>query len=102
MKRPVGPEPKKTVDCVPKPVVAMSIENDMGLHCVDILELPGHGFGFREFRRDPEDPHGWRPTGLAHDCTLASRDQALAKAREAAEWLNKRMTASMNGPDVPG
>ena len=102
MKRPVGPEHKKTVDCVPKPVVAMSIENDTGLHCVDILELPGHGFGFREFRRDLEDPHGWRPTGLAHDCTLASRDQALAKAREAAEWLNKRMTASMNGPDVPG
>ena len=61
MKRPVGPEPKKTVDCVPKPVVAMSIENDTGLHCVDILELPGHGFGFREFRRDLEDPHGWRP-----------------------------------------
>ena len=80
----------------------MSIENDMGLHCVHILALPGHGFGFREFRCDPEDPHGWRPTGLADDCTVASRYQALAKAREAAEWLNKRMTASMNGPDFLG
>jgi len=70
-----------------RPVVVMSFEDDAGLYCVDVLELPGHGFGFREFRRDPEDPHGWRPTGLAYNCTLDSYDEALAKARRAVRWL---------------
>ena len=63
--------------------------DDTGLHCVDILEIPGQGFGLREFCRDPEDPHGWRPTGLAYNCTIGSYDHALIKALKAAQWLNK-------------
>ncbi|MAW13383.1 MAG: hypothetical protein CML57_04090 [Rhodobacteraceae bacterium] len=71
-----------------KPIVVTSIEHDSGLYCVDILEFPSHRFGFREFRRDPEDPHGWRPTGLAHDCTLKSAALALLKAKGVIGWLS--------------
>ena len=74
-----------------KPIVVISFEDDTGLHCVDILKIPSQGFGFQEFRRDPEDPHGWRPTGLAYNCTIGSYDHALIKARKAAHWLNKKL-----------
>ena len=70
-----------------KPVVIVSLEDDTGMLCVDILELRGYGFGFQEFRRDPEDPHGWRPTGLCQECVLEAEDTALAKAKEAVVWL---------------
>ena len=72
-----------------KPVVVMSIEDDTGLFCIDILELQGQGFGFREFRRDPEDPFGWRPTGLEHSCILDSSGLALDRARQCIDWLEK-------------
>jgi len=67
-----------------KPNVVISFEDDTGLHCVDTLEIPGQGLGFREFRRDPEDPHGWRPTGLAYVFTIGNYAHALIKARKAA------------------
>ena len=56
---------------------------------MDILEISGQGLGFQEFRRDPEDPYGWRPTGLGRDCTLATYEQALFKAIDTAKWLNQ-------------
>ena len=77
-----------------------SFEDDTGLHCVDILEIPGQGFGFREFRRDPEDPHGWRPTGLAYNCTIGSYDYALIKACKAAQWLNKNSVKQQGRADL--
>jgi len=89
MKPPVDPDPQIKGDGKQKPIVVISIEDDTGLLCVDVLEFKGHGFGFCEFRRDPEDPHGWRPTGLAHECTLNSRDLALVRARTAIGWLNQ-------------
>lgn len=70
-----------------KPVVVVSIEDDTGLLCVDILEFQGQGFGFSEFRRDPEDPHGWRATGLACRCILKDADLALEEARRSVHWL---------------
>jgi len=78
-----------------RPVVILSVEDDIGLHCVDILEISGQGFGFREFRRDPEDPHGWRPTGLAINCTLSTYDQAVVKAGRAIQWLNELQRSAL-------
>ena len=83
-----------------KAIVVISFEDDTGLHCVDILEIPGPGFGFQEFRRDPEDSHGWRPTGLAYNCTIGSYDHALIKARKAAQWLNKNSVKQQGRADL--
>lgn len=87
MKPPADPDYRTRADASQKPLVLLSIEDETGLFCVDILELPDQGYGFREFRRDPEDPHGWRPTGIAHDCMLDTRDLALETARKAVTWL---------------
>ena len=91
MKLRADPDYLKDVVSLQKPIVVISFEDDTGLHCVDVLEIPGQGFGFREFRRDPEDPHGWRPTGLAYHFTIGSYDQALTKARKTAHCLNKKL-----------
>lgn len=88
MRHPADPEHSGRGSREARPVVVRSIEDDNGLLCVDIIEHRGHGFGFREFRRDREDPSGWRATGLAHVCTLGSADLALVKAVEVIDWLN--------------
>ena len=87
MRHPADPDQPGSGTHKAKPVVIRSIEDDTGLLCVDIVEHVGHGFGFQEFRRDPEDPFGWRATGLAHVCTLGSADLAFLKATEAIDWL---------------
>ena len=92
MKLRADPDYLQGVVSLQKPIVVISFEDDTGLHCVDVLEIPGQGFGFQEFRRDPEDPHGWRPTGLAYHCTIGSYDHALIKARNASNWLNKKLS----------
>ena len=91
MKLRADPDYLQGVVSLQKPIVVISFEDDIGLHCVDVLEIPGQGFGFREFRRDPEDPHGWRPTGLAYNRTIGGYDHALIKACKAAQWLNKKL-----------
>lgn len=87
MRRPEEADRGRDTGVSRKPVVVVSIEDDTGLLCVDILELCGEGFGFREFRRDPEDPHGWRATGLGCDCVLKDADLALKEARRSIAWL---------------
>ena len=91
-----GPDRLENAEDMQRPVVIISVEDDIGLHCVDILEIYGQGFGFREFRRDLEDPHGWRPTGLAINCTLSTYDQAVVKARRAIQWLNELQRDDLN------
>ena len=91
MKLRADPDYLQGVVSLQKPIVVISFEDDTGLHCVDVLEIPGQGCGFREFRRDPEDPLGWRPTGLAYNCTIGGYDHALIKACKAAQWLNKKL-----------
>ncbi|HUF87331.1 MAG TPA: hypothetical protein VMM59_08110 [Thermohalobaculum sp.] len=68
-------------------LVVRSIETPDGLRCVDIIRHPDGAFGFAEFRRDPEDPSGWHPTGLASPEPLASAEAALAAARRQVAWL---------------
>ena len=91
----VGPDWLENVEDRQRPVVVISVEDDIGLHCVDILKISGQGYGFREFRRDPEDPHGWRPTGLAFNCTLSSYDKAMVEARRAIQWLNELQSSAL-------
>ena len=88
MKHLADPDQQGRADTSQKPVVLLSLEDETGLLCVDILKLPSYGYGFREFRRDPEDTYGWRPTGLAHDCVLETRDFALEMACKSVPWLD--------------
>ncbi len=71
-------------------VVIRSIESPDGLHCVDVFRRPDGGFGFAEYRRDPEDPSGWHPTGRQADVPSASAESALSEARRHVPWLAGR------------
>ena len=68
-------------------VVVRSIESPDGTYCVDIFRRADASFGFAEYRRDPEDPRGWRPTGRRSDEGLATGDAALAEARRLIPWV---------------
>ena len=66
--------------------VTRSIETPDGTRCVDLTLAPNGTHGFAEYRRDPEDSHGWRPVGV-ETAGFASEGEALAKARRQVAWL---------------
>lgn len=72
-----------------KPVVHRSIESARARRCVDILQRPDGCWSYIECRRDPEDPHGWRPLIAAGHPSFASAAAATAAARAAIRWLSE-------------
>ncbi len=70
-----------------KPVVLRSIESVDGTRCVDLFRRADGSFGYEEYRRDPEDPGGWRPLGGHGDSAYADEPAALAAAKSAVGWL---------------
>jgi hypothetical protein len=67
--------------------VCRSIETPDGTRCVDIFRRPEGGFGYAEYRRDPEDGSGWHPTGYGSGTDFPSESAALAEARLRIIWL---------------
>ncbi len=70
-----------------KPLVLLSIEDDTGDRCVDIIQTAADAFCYRECRRDPEDGHGWRHLSGAVADSYPSVDEACAAARRDVPWL---------------
>ena len=56
-----------------------------GLHCVDVTRREG-GLVWQAFRRDPEDPYGWRPLGPV-SAPHQTEEAALTEARETLGWV---------------
>ena len=82
------------MEAVSKPVVVRSIETTDGLRCIDIVRMSDGTFGWAEYRRDNEDPRGWRPTGIEsrrvfHDCVAAEKS-----ALGTIGWLAEVLGAS--------
>ena len=68
-------------------LVKISLEDAMGLRCVDIyMTQEGHVL-WDEWRRDPEDPSGWHPTGR-NDGPYKDEAEAIAAAKSAIDWLS--------------
>jgi hypothetical protein len=55
--------------------------------CVDILRHDDGTFGFKEFRRDPEDRGGWTLIGYNPRRTYPTEEEAIAAARTTVAWL---------------
>jgi len=72
--------------------VTRSLETPCGTRCVDIFRRPDGSFGFAEYRRDPEDPSGWHPTGVESIAPYVSEETALSAARNAVVWLAELST----------
>ncbi|WP_108816176.1 hypothetical protein [Loktanella sp. Alg231-35] len=71
-----------------KPLVLASIEDDTGDRCIDILRLIDGRFAYRECRRDPEDPHGWRYLSEAPPASFDSEAAAREAAGQAVGWMS--------------
>ena len=67
--------------------VTTTLHNDDAHKCVKIVKRPDGNFGFREFRRDPEDAGGWTLVSDSSQASYATEAQAAAAARAAVGWL---------------
>jgi hypothetical protein len=67
--------------------VIRSLHNDEVDRCVDILRHEDGTFGFKEFRRDPEDRGGWTLVSYNPQKIYSTEDQVVAAARAAVVWL---------------
>lgn len=71
-----------------KPLVLASIEDATGDRCVDIIRLIDGQFAYRECRRDPEDPHGWRYLSDAAPSAFDTKAAARKAAGQAVGWMD--------------
>jgi hypothetical protein len=68
--------------------VVDSLEDAEGLRCVDLFVRADGSYGFKEFRRDPEDAGRWTPVGDYSGLRYPSADAALAAAAAAIAWFD--------------
>jgi hypothetical protein len=73
-----------------KPTVLTSLEDEQGLRCVDIFRRDDGSFGFKEFRRDPEDGGGWTPARDYSHLRYDTAGAARAAAGATLGWLPPR------------
>ena len=76
-------------DVTGKPVVLRSIVSVDGTRGVDLFRRADGSYGYEEFRRDHEDPGGWRPLGGPAEGAYADEPTALAAAKSAVGWLDE-------------
>ena len=69
-----------------RPVVLASLEDAEGFRCVDIFRRIDGTFGFKEFRRDPEDAR-WTLIGDFSDLVYSTQDDALKAAAANISWF---------------
>jgi hypothetical protein len=67
--------------------VVTSLHNDDVDRCVDIIKHADGSFGFKEFRRDPEDSGGWTLIAFNPRARYASAAEAIAAATTLVAWL---------------
>jgi hypothetical protein len=70
--------------------VIRSLHNDEVDRCVDILENEDGTFGFKVFRRDPEDRGGWTLVSYNPHRIYSTEQEAVAAAKAAVVWLQDR------------
>jgi len=70
-----------------RPLVVVSLEDADGFRCVDVFERPDRTFGFKEFRRDPEDAGRWTLVGDYSDQSCSTKEEALRVAAATLPWF---------------
>ncbi len=76
------------MDPATKPTVLTSLKDPEGQRCVDLFQRADGSFGFREFRRDPEDRGGWTPARDYSHLRYETKDAALRSAAASLGWLS--------------
>ncbi len=70
-----------------RPMVVTSLEDADGFRCVDIFVRPDRTFGFKEFRRDPEDAGRWTLVGDYSHQSYSTKDEAFRAAATSLPWF---------------
>ena len=68
--------------------VITSLEDPGGLRCVDIFVREDETYGFKEFRRDPEDGGRWSLVRDYSSLVFRTKDEALHGAAAAIGWFS--------------
>lgn len=69
-------------------IVLLSVANADMSQCVDIFEDPAGGFGFEQFRSDPEDTGSWTPIGGFASTRYDDVHLAAEAASASVGWLS--------------
>jgi len=69
--------------------VILSLEDDDGLRCIDIIRREDGTYTFKEFRKDLEDPGRWYLVNDFSNESYATKEGAIAEAGKAILWLNR-------------
>ncbi|MDY7548987.1 hypothetical protein RGU75_22495 [Glaciimonas sp. CA11.2] len=68
-------------------MVIHSIEDETGVHCVDVALDDNGTFTFKVFRKDPEDQGRWTLVADYAKTTYATEAEALAVAGGTRPWV---------------
>jgi hypothetical protein len=70
-----------------RPKVMASFEDADGFRCVDVFQHSDGTYGFKEFRRDPEDAGRWTLVGDYSHRSFPSKEEALDAAANSLVWF---------------
>ena len=73
--------------------VITTLHNEDADRCVKIVKGSDGAFGFKEYRKDPEDAGGWTVISDAQPA-YATEAQALAAAHASVAWLRDKAKAA--------
>jgi hypothetical protein len=72
-------------------MIIKSIEDALGMNCVDVITRPDGQFTFKVFRKDPEDQGRW---SLVADCSglqFTTEEDTFRAAATRIPWLAERL-----------
>ena len=69
--------------------VLHSVNNEYADRCVDFFVRADGSFGYKEFRRDPEDQGAWFITAFDSTAVYACYEDALQSALLRVAWLSE-------------
>lgn len=76
-------------------MVIHSIEDETGIHCVDIAQQDDGTFTFKAFRKDPEDQGRWTLTADYSITAYATEAAALDAACVEVPWLEQAISGRL-------
>ena len=69
-------------------IVLESVQYSAEGLCIDFFEHPDGGYGFEQFRRDPEDQGSWTQLSYFSAQRFPTVPEAITAAEAAIEWLS--------------
>jgi hypothetical protein len=70
-------------------IVLTSVASADGSRCVDVFARPHGGFGFEEFRSDPEDMGRWTAVAGHSALHCSTATEAATRGIETVTWLGQ-------------